>query len=215
MEGRGNERSNCRPDARPVIETDAAHPGQPGDAGGRVEVGPLPRHDREELSRAAPSETAENGRQANARAAVHRPRVLAGDYQEFSSTPPQLGQRCSGYASRNSRWKHTCPADVQRVADADVEPGEGDLVEGLRGMSLLRCRRPEEPAAVRGPTVTEEWQPTTEPLVLHVIPTTVARGAQREARALAIGWMHPGSGPIECSVSSTARRRSPPTSHSV
>ncbi len=33
--------------------------------------------------------------------------------------------------------------------------------------------------------MTEQWQPGTEPLVLHVIPTTVARGAQREARALA------------------------------
>ena len=33
--------------------------------------------------------------------------------------------------------------------------------------------------------MTELWQPTTEPLVLHVIPTPLARGAQREARALA------------------------------
>jgi glycosyltransferase involved in cell wall biosynthesis len=33
--------------------------------------------------------------------------------------------------------------------------------------------------------MTEQWQPTAEPLVLHVIPSPVARGAQREARALA------------------------------
>jgi glycosyltransferase involved in cell wall biosynthesis len=33
--------------------------------------------------------------------------------------------------------------------------------------------------------MTELWRPTTEPLVLHVIPTPLARGAQREARALA------------------------------
>ena len=59
-------------------------------------------------------------------------------------------------------------------------------------MALLRCGGPEEPAAARGPTVTEEWQPTTEPLVLHVIPTTVARGAQREARALADRLDAPG-----------------------
>jgi glycosyltransferase involved in cell wall biosynthesis len=33
--------------------------------------------------------------------------------------------------------------------------------------------------------MTEQWQPTAEPLVLHVIPSPLARGAQREARALA------------------------------
>jgi glycosyltransferase involved in cell wall biosynthesis len=40
--------------------------------------------------------------------------------------------------------------------------------------------------------MTEEWQQTTEPLVLHVIPTPVARGAQREARALADQMDRPG-----------------------
>ena len=40
--------------------------------------------------------------------------------------------------------------------------------------------------------MTEEWQQTTEPLVLHVIPTPVARGAQREARALADRLDRPG-----------------------
>jgi len=33
--------------------------------------------------------------------------------------------------------------------------------------------------------MTEKWHSTAEPLVLHVIPTPIARGAQREARALA------------------------------
>jgi len=33
--------------------------------------------------------------------------------------------------------------------------------------------------------MTETWQQTDEPLVLHVIPTPLARGGQREARALA------------------------------
>jgi glycosyltransferase involved in cell wall biosynthesis len=40
--------------------------------------------------------------------------------------------------------------------------------------------------------MTEIWQPTTEPLVLHVIPTALARGAQREARALADQLDAPG-----------------------
>jgi len=40
--------------------------------------------------------------------------------------------------------------------------------------------------------MTELWQPTTEPLVLHVIPTPLARGAQREARALADTLDEPG-----------------------
>src|SRR5665213_408871 len=40
--------------------------------------------------------------------------------------------------------------------------------------------------------MTELWQPTAEPLVLHVIPTPVARGAQREARALADRLDDPG-----------------------
>ena len=40
--------------------------------------------------------------------------------------------------------------------------------------------------------MTEQWQTTAEPLVLHVIPTPVARGAQREARALADQLDHPG-----------------------
>lgn len=41
--------------------------------------------------------------------------------------------------------------------------------------------------------MTEEWQQTAEPLVLHVIPTPVARGAQREARALADQLDRPGT----------------------
>ena len=40
--------------------------------------------------------------------------------------------------------------------------------------------------------MTEEWQETKEPLVLHVIPTPAARGAQREARALADQLDRPG-----------------------
>jgi glycosyltransferase involved in cell wall biosynthesis len=40
--------------------------------------------------------------------------------------------------------------------------------------------------------MTELWRPTTEPLVLHVIPTPLARGAQREARALADTLDAPG-----------------------
>jgi len=40
--------------------------------------------------------------------------------------------------------------------------------------------------------VTDRGSPTTEPLVLHVIPTPVARGAQREARALADELDDPG-----------------------
>jgi glycosyltransferase involved in cell wall biosynthesis len=40
--------------------------------------------------------------------------------------------------------------------------------------------------------MTETWQPTDEPLVLHVIPTPRARGAQREARALADRLDTPG-----------------------
>jgi glycosyltransferase involved in cell wall biosynthesis len=40
--------------------------------------------------------------------------------------------------------------------------------------------------------MTEEWQPTDEPLILHVIPTPRARGAQREARALADRLDTPG-----------------------
>jgi glycosyltransferase involved in cell wall biosynthesis len=40
--------------------------------------------------------------------------------------------------------------------------------------------------------MTEEWLQTGEPLVLHVIPTPLARGAQREARALADRLDRPG-----------------------
>ena len=40
--------------------------------------------------------------------------------------------------------------------------------------------------------MTDLWQPTDEPLVLHVIPTPLARGAQREARALADQLDAPG-----------------------
>jgi glycosyltransferase involved in cell wall biosynthesis len=40
--------------------------------------------------------------------------------------------------------------------------------------------------------MTEEWEPTTEPLVLHVIPTAAARGAQRVARDLADRLDAPG-----------------------
>jgi glycosyltransferase involved in cell wall biosynthesis len=40
--------------------------------------------------------------------------------------------------------------------------------------------------------MTEEWEPTTEPLVLHVIPTAAARGAQRVARDLADRLDDPG-----------------------
>jgi glycosyltransferase involved in cell wall biosynthesis len=40
--------------------------------------------------------------------------------------------------------------------------------------------------------MTEQWKPSAEPLVLHVIPTPVARGAQREARALADQLDTPG-----------------------
>ncbi len=42
------------------------------------------------------------------------------------------------------------------------------------------------------PAVTEAWPRSTEPLVLHVIPSPAARGAQREARALADLLDHPG-----------------------
>src|SRR5450759_734222 len=40
--------------------------------------------------------------------------------------------------------------------------------------------------------MTEQWKPTAEPLVLHLIPTPLARGAQREARALADQLDAPG-----------------------
>ena len=40
--------------------------------------------------------------------------------------------------------------------------------------------------------MTDQWQRTEEPLVLHVIPTPLARGAQREARALADALDTPG-----------------------
>lgn len=40
--------------------------------------------------------------------------------------------------------------------------------------------------------MTDQWQRTEEPLVLHVIPTPLARGAQREARALADELDAPG-----------------------
>lgn len=40
--------------------------------------------------------------------------------------------------------------------------------------------------------MTDQWQRTDEPLVLHVIPTPLARGAQREARALADELDAPG-----------------------
>ena len=40
--------------------------------------------------------------------------------------------------------------------------------------------------------MTVQWQRTEEPLVLHVIPTPLARGAQREARALADELDAPG-----------------------
>ena len=40
--------------------------------------------------------------------------------------------------------------------------------------------------------MTDQWDRTDEPLVLHVIPTPLARGAQREARALADELDAPG-----------------------
>ena len=40
--------------------------------------------------------------------------------------------------------------------------------------------------------MTDQWTRTDEPLVLHVIPTPLARGAQREARALADELDSPG-----------------------
>jgi len=40
--------------------------------------------------------------------------------------------------------------------------------------------------------MTDQWERTDEPLVLHVIPTPLARGAQREARALADELDSPG-----------------------
>jgi len=40
--------------------------------------------------------------------------------------------------------------------------------------------------------MTDQWQTTADPLVLHIIPTPVARGAQREARALADQLNDPG-----------------------
>ena len=38
----------------------------------------------------------------------------------------------------------------------------------------------------------DQWTKTDEPLILHVIPTPLARGAQREARALADELDSPG-----------------------
>lgn len=43
-----------------------------------------------------------------------------------------------------------------------------------------------------GAGMTDQWEPGDEPLVLHVIPTPLARGAQREARALADELDAPG-----------------------
>ena len=53
---------------------------------------------------------------------------------------------------------------------------------------VLRAGRTGE----RGAGMTDQWHRTEEPLVLHVIPTTLARGAQREARALADELDAPG-----------------------
>jgi glycosyltransferase involved in cell wall biosynthesis len=63
------------------------------------------------------------------------------------------------------------------------------LAEGAR----LRSERFDIAAAARSiESVYEELVSTTVPLVLHVVPTAVARGAQREARALADGLEAPG-----------------------
>ncbi len=45
---------------------------------------------------------------------------------------------------------------------------------------------------VPGANATDQWDELAEPLVLHVIPTPLARGAQREARALADELDRPG-----------------------
>jgi glycosyltransferase involved in cell wall biosynthesis len=61
--------------------------------------------------------------------------------------------------------------------------------------------------------MTDQWETTGEPLVLHVVPTALARGAQREARALADELDAPGvrahrvlslfAGPAEVAVDLT------------
>lgn len=67
------------------------------------------------------------------------------------------------------------------------------MIAEVEQVRLLGFRCRIAPAADGGPQMTEqttehtsdEWLTTDLPLVLHVIPTPLARGAQREARALA------------------------------
>ena len=63
--------------------------------------------------------------------------------------------------------------------------------ESASAASLVCCAsRIDQPG--QGTSQMTEWQTTADPLVLHVIPTPLARGAQREARALADQLNDPG-----------------------
>ncbi|MGO8871622.1 MAG: glycosyltransferase [Acidimicrobiales bacterium] len=59
---------------------------------------------------------------------------------------------------------------------------------------MTRQSSPQAQAQVQAPVpvAPSQWKPTDEPLVLHVIPTPLARGAQREARALVDQLHAPG-----------------------
>ena len=173
---------------RPIV--DPIRPTRPrpsASSGGSISVRPCgtiekTRSDRTDRAR-------EDGRQPEPRAAVVRPRVLAGDHQGPHARPIRSGP---GLGSPPTQWAGVLP-----------QPGHGSRPARHRGRPrrLPVTRRPGgepgyDPVAGRAgtgePGMTEIWQPTTEPLVLHVIPTPVARGAQREARALADQLDAPG-----------------------
>lgn len=76
------------------------------------------------------------------------------------------------------------------------------VAEGRAGSRWYSRLPPGTPAAAGGPLMTEpttdqpvlsRWTRCDVPLVLHVIPTGMARGAQREARALADHLDMPGT----------------------
>ncbi len=108
---------------------------------------------------------------------------------------PQVGAGLTDRVARTSR-----PPPVRDPPNVNGNAMVSGSDPAGTARSTGRVSAPGGPAAAGGPQMTERTtgpksevaQTTGLPLVLHVIPTTVARGAQLEARALADQLDRPG-----------------------
>ena len=156
----------------------------PGRGRGDRESARKPGHDREEVDGAAPPA---------GRAGPWRAAAVARCWRATGT--PRQSPRSASHPHPRRRRPDAMPAAPGTPSRPDCRwyrgPGRPPLVASChRGPAESGC--PRSRPTTEGPDTNDGSPAGRRPLVLHVIPTPLARGAQREARALADDLDRPG-----------------------